>query len=56
VDLDFQREVWNSILLVTYEMDATSRLGTLKIQANVVYTYDIFVMKMTNIYSKNCYF
>ena len=41
VDLDFQREVWNSILLVICEKDESSGRISLRIKANVVYTYEI---------------
>eukprot|EP01035_Chromulina_nebulosa_P032542 gene32542-43473_t len=42
VNLDFQREVWNQIILAVYEYNNESTGTTsLKILANVAYTYSI---------------
>ena len=55
VDLDFQREVWNSILLVIYEKDASSGHESLKIKANVAYTYEIIRYAAREVQSKLCW-
>ena len=56
VDLDFQIEVWNSILLVIYEKDASSSGQTnLKIKANVVYTYEIIRYAAKEVQAKLCW-
>jgi len=55
VDLDFQREVWNSILLVIYEKDASSGQANLKIKANVVYPYEIIRYAAKEVQAKLCW-
>ena len=55
VDLDFQREVWNSILLVIYEKDATSGHTSLRIKANVAFTYEIIRHAAKAVQKKLCW-